>query len=211
MSTGSSVSHWVVELQAGSPRAAQKLSERCFQRLVGLARKKLRDMPRRSADEEDVALSAFGCFCRGAQEGRFPQLTDRDDLWHLLVTITIQKAIDLIRRERRQKRGAGAVLDEAALAGIGERSGDEAGMAQILGREPTPEFAAQVAEQFARLLHCLGDGSLRSLALKKMEGYSDEEIATQIGCARRTVVRKLRRIRRIWSQEILNNEEDGLP
>jgi DNA-directed RNA polymerase specialized sigma24 family protein len=35
-----------------------------------------------------------------------------------------------------------------------------------------------------------------------MEGYSDEEIAAQLGCARRTVVRKLRRIRGLWSQEM---------
>ena len=140
-----------------------------------------------------MALSAFGCFCRGAQQGRFPQLSDRDDLWQLLVTITVQKAIDHIRHERRQKRGAGAVLDEAALAGTRDSGADEPGMEQILGREPTPEFAAQVAEECERLLHCLGEGSLRLIALKKMEGYSDEEIATQLGCARRTVVRKLRR------------------
>jgi RNA polymerase sigma factor (sigma-70 family) len=211
MSSAGSVSHWVLQLQAGDHRAAQQLWERYFQRLVGLARKKLRATPRRSADEEDVALSAFGCFCRGAQQGRFPQLTDREDLWQLLVTITVQKAIDHIRHERRQKRGAGAVLDEAALAGTGNTSSEEPRMEQILGREPTPEFAAQVAEECERLLHCLGDSNLRAVALKKMEGYSDDEIATQLGCARRTVVRKLRRIRSLWSQEILSSNEDGGP
>ena len=82
---------------------------------------------------------------------------------------------------------------------------------QILGREPTPEFAVQVAEECERLLRCLGEESLRSVALKRMEGYSDEEIATQLGCARRTVVRKLRRIRSLWSQEILSNAEDVAP
>src|SRR5438874_663123 len=109
MSSEGSVSHWIAQLRAGDHRAAQELWERYFQRLVGLARKKLRDTPRRSADEEDVALSAFGCFCRGAEQGRFPRLSDRDDLWHLLVTITVQKAIDHIRRECRHKRGGGAV------------------------------------------------------------------------------------------------------
>ena len=211
MSSGGSVSHWVVQLRAGDHRAAQELWERYFRRLVGLARKKLRDTPRRSADEEDVALSAFGCFCRGAQQGRFPQLSDRDDLWQLLVTITVRKAIDHIRRERRQKRGAGEVLDEAALAGNRDTSTDEPGMERILGREPTPEFAAQLAEECERLLRCLGEGSLRDVALRKMEGYSDQEIANQFGCARRTIVRKLRRIRNIWSQDILSNEKDSLP
>ena len=46
---------------------------------------------RRAADEEDVALSAFDSFCRGAEQGRFPQLDGRDDLWHLLVVITVRK------------------------------------------------------------------------------------------------------------------------
>src|SRR5262249_44003183 len=79
-----------------------------FRRLVGLARKKLRAAPRRAADEEDVALSAFDSFCRGAEQDRFPQLHDRLDLWQLLVLLTARKAVDLAQPERRQNRG-GAV------------------------------------------------------------------------------------------------------
>jgi RNA polymerase sigma factor (sigma-70 family) len=202
MSSASSVSCWVVQLQAGDHRAAQKLWERYFLRLVGLARKKLRATPRGAADEEDVALSAFDSFCRGAKLGRFPLLSDRGGLWHLLVTITVRKAIDLMRHERRQKRGAEARLGEAALTGVTDSSTGEPEIERILDREPTPEFAAQIAEQCERLLGCLADGSLRSVALGKMEGYSDEEIATQQGCTRRTIVRKLRRIRSLWSQEM---------
>src|SRR5437660_6776624 len=104
MRADASVTQWIDRLKTGDPDAAQKLWERYFRRLVGLARKKLRDTPRRAADEEDVALSAFNNFCRGVQHGRFPQLSDRDNLWQLLVTITVQKAIDLMRREGREKR-----------------------------------------------------------------------------------------------------------
>jgi hypothetical protein len=71
------------------------------------------------ADEEDVALSAFDSFCRGAEKGRFPRLQDCDDLWQLLFMITTRKAADLVEHERRQKRGGGLVLDEAMLAGTG--------------------------------------------------------------------------------------------
>ena len=67
-----SVTQWIDRLKAGDPDAAQELWERYFRRLVGLARKKLRAAPRRAADEEDVALSAFDSFCRGAEQGRFP-------------------------------------------------------------------------------------------------------------------------------------------
>ena len=55
-SSSGSVTHWIGLLEAGDPAAAQKLWQAYFQRLVGLARKKLRGTPRRAADEEDVAL-----------------------------------------------------------------------------------------------------------------------------------------------------------
>jgi DNA-directed RNA polymerase specialized sigma24 family protein len=150
-----------------------------------------------------VALSAFDSFCRGADEGRFPQLHDRDDLWQLLVAITAHKALDLVRREGRQKRGGGAVLDEAALVDHVRGEVEVAGLEQVLGREPSPEFALQVAEECKCLLDSLGDDTLRSVALRKMEGHSNHEIAAQLGCAPRTVARKLRRIRTLWSQEVL--------
>src|SRR6516164_710913 len=102
-----SVTQWLDRLKAGDPHAAQKLWERYFRRLVGLARKKLGAAPRRAADEEDVALSAFASFCRGAAHGCFSQLHDRADLWQLLVMLTARKAFDLTQHERRQKRGGG--------------------------------------------------------------------------------------------------------
>jgi hypothetical protein len=68
------------------------LWERYFRRLVGLARPRLDNTARRAADEQDVALSALASVFRGVEEGRFPQLGDRDDLWRLLVTVTVRKA-----------------------------------------------------------------------------------------------------------------------
>ena len=96
-----SVTQWIERLKAGDPGAAQKLWERYFRRLVGLARQKLRAAPRRAADEEDVALSAFDSFCRGAGQDCFPRLHDRLDLWQLLVLLTARKASDLAEHERR--------------------------------------------------------------------------------------------------------------
>src|SRR5262249_1600276 len=143
------------QLQAGDPAAAQKLWERYFQRLVGLARKKLQDAPRLAADEEDVALSAFASFCQKATDGQFPQLADRDGLWRFLVTITARKAFHLRRDEGRQKRGGGHVLSLAQLSGTA--SGTQPVLEQLVDPEPTPAFAALVAEESRRLLKCLGD------------------------------------------------------
>jgi len=191
MSSDGSVSRWLPPLQDGDPTAAQKLWEHCFRRLVKLARSKLRGTQRRAADEEDVALSAFDSFCRSAEQGRFPQLSDRDSLWRLLVTITARKAAHQIRDEARIKRGGTAKTTDA-----------EADWAGLLSREPSPEFAAEVAEDCRRLLARLGDQELEKVALLRMEGYTVEEVAERLGCAPRSVKRKLALIRTIWEKEM---------
>src|ERR1043165_6145431 len=97
--TDESVTHWLGQLKAGDWGAAEPLWQRYFPKLVALARARLAGLPRRAADEEDVALSAFDSFCRDAAAGRLPRLDDRDDLWRVLLFITGQKAVDLGRRE----------------------------------------------------------------------------------------------------------------
>jgi DNA-directed RNA polymerase specialized sigma24 family protein len=198
MPSDGSVTHWLCRLKRGDSAAAQLLWEAYFGRLVSLARAKLRGARRRSEDEEDAALSAFDSFCRGAERGRFPQLADRNDLWRLLVVITARKAFDLAEREGRLKRGGGAVRGDWALHGPDASGG---GWEQVVGDEPTPEFAAQAAEEFDRLLGQLGDDGLRSIAMWKMEGYTNPEIAARLDCAVATVERRLKLIRKTWEGE----------
>jgi DNA-directed RNA polymerase specialized sigma24 family protein len=196
MSPDGSVTHWVRELRAGNRAAAQQLWEGYYRRLVVLARQRLAGSPRRVADEEDVALSAFDSFCRGAERNRFPRLEDRNDLWQLLVVLTARKALDLRQHERRQKRGGGAVRGESVFAGL-----DGAGLEQVVGAEPAPQFAAEVADECRRLFDRLDD-ELRAVALAKMEGLTNPEIAARLGCAPATVERRLRLIRATWAEEL---------
>ncbi len=144
-----------------------------------------------------MALSAFDSFCRRAVCGQFPQLDDRDNLWRLLVIITARKAYKLILRTTSQKRGSHAVLDEAALAKNGK---NVVQIEQFIAQEPTAEFAAQAAEEYQYLLKRLGDDRLREVALLKMEGFTNEEIAAKRGCVERTVYRQLALIRTLWSE-----------
>jgi DNA-directed RNA polymerase specialized sigma24 family protein len=197
-----SVTNWIEELKAGEEQAAERLWQRYFARLTDLARARLRAVPRRAADEEDVALSAFASFCRGARQGKFAQLRDRDNLWPLLFAITANKARGLKEHEGAAKRGGGRVHDQSILDGRYGLSGNLlAGFEQVAGGEPTPEFAAQVAEEYRRLLERLGDAGLRAVAVWKMEGWTNEDIAARLGCVTRTVERKLELIRDIWSGE----------
>ena len=104
-------------------------------------------------------MSAFQSFCDRAGRGQFPKLDDRDDLWRLLATITVRKALDTMRHQTRRKRGGGHVLGESALL-VGE-DGDGDGVAEVLSREPTPEEAARFADDYARFLDRLEDPALR--------------------------------------------------
>jgi DNA-directed RNA polymerase specialized sigma24 family protein len=194
-----SVTHRLGRLKAGDRAAAQQLWEGYFRRLVGLARTRLRAAPRRAADEEDVALSAFDSFCRGAEQGRFPRLNDRHDLWQLLVLLTARKASNLARDERRQRRGGGKVRNASALAG-GEEGSAEWPLGNLVSREPDPEFAAQVAEQCRSLLERLENPALQEVAVWKMEGHTNEEIAARLNRSVATVERKLQLIRQIWGE-----------
>jgi DNA-directed RNA polymerase specialized sigma24 family protein len=193
MSPDGSITRLITLAKEGDRAAAQPLWDAYFHRLVVLARARLRGLGKGASDEEDVALSAFESFWRRAESGQFPQLADRDDLWQLLFVMTVRKAISLARHQGRARRGGGRVT---TLADLSDRDVEE-----LFGPEPTPELAAQVAEEYRRLLDRLGDETLRAVARWKMEGWTNREIAARLGCVDHTVERKLRSIRRLWSQE----------
>lgn len=194
-----SITCWIERLKEGDRAAVQKLWEGYYQRLVKLAHRKLRGASRAMADEEDVATSAFDSFCRRAQEGRFPRLNDRDDLWELLVLIASRKAINWRKRVGRRKHGADKVQHASALG-----DADAPLFAQIIGREPDPAFAAEVAEECQRLLGLLDGPEWRSVAVWKMEGCSNEDIARKLGKSVQTVERKLKHIRGRWQKEVVS-------
>jgi RNA polymerase sigma-70 factor (ECF subfamily) len=198
MPSDGSVTHWLEKLRAGDQVAAHQLWDRYFHRLVGLARVKLRGGAGRADDAEDVVLSAIASFCHRAGQGQFPQLLDPDGLWPLLAILTARKAANLMRDEQRLKRGGG----KARAPGAADPDDKGAALAQFLSREPTAEMAAQLAEEYRRLLNRLGDAELEAIAVARMEGYSVKEVAERFGYVERSVKRKLKLIRDIWEGEV---------
>ena len=200
MESDGSVSHWIREIKDGSDQAAQELWERYFVRLVQLARIELKGAKRDVADEEDVALSVLDSFCRAAEKGRFPDMADRNSLWRLLIRMTARKAVDLRRRESRLRRG-GPPTGEIRSETVGEEA-----LNQAIGDTPSPEFAAIMAEEFHELVNLLNDEELRGLALGKMEGFTNDELASKFGCSLRTVERRLNLVRQKLKQRYDNLE-----
>jgi DNA-directed RNA polymerase specialized sigma24 family protein len=187
-----SITRCIALLKAGDHSAVPQRWEAYSRQLVALARKRLRDMSFRTDDEADVVLTTFKRFFRLTERGQFLGLADRDDRWQLLIVITVRKATNLARHERRPSREGGRVT---ALEEMGEE-GFEA-----LDPEPTPPFAALMAEECQRRLDSRGETTLRRVANWRLDQDTDVEIGAKFGCIERTVERKFRAVRRHWAEE----------
>lgn len=197
-----SVTHWLEQLREGEDGLAQQaLWERYFHRLAGVARRHLPAAARRAADQEDIALSALHSFFSAARQGRYPQLSDRTELWPLLAHIATCKAIKQARRESAQKRGGGTLRGDSAVANAAD-DGRQAGFDELAGAAPSPAVVAELNELVTRLFATLENDSLREVARQKLDGYRNWEIAKQLDVSERTVERKLLRIRKLWSRQM---------
>jgi RNA polymerase sigma factor (sigma-70 family) len=190
-----SITVWLEEAKRGNNDAARRLWERYFPDLVALARQKLIGIPQRMEDEEDVALSALDSFCRAADRGRFPDLHDRQSLWRLLSRITHRKAIDVVRRTRTK-------LGEANVRHLDSSLAENCHVMDcVQDNEVAADMAAIVAEQLHNLIELLPDDELKQIAIARMEGRTNKEIADRLGCKVRTIERRLAYIRVIWKEE----------
>lgn len=198
-SSRDSIVAWISGLKAGNSSCAYRLYNDVYDKLVRMSKQRMAGMTPRWADEEDVALSVFQSFCERAAASQFPKLDNRDDLWKILVTLTCRKVRDYVRFDRRLKRGGGAVRGESVFGEAGDSNNP--GMQAVGGNELAPGMALFIAEESQRLLDSLQDDTLAQIAVWKMEGFTDQDIATKLDCAVRTVERKVARIREKWSRE----------
>ena len=189
MSDGESVTAWLAHLKAGRTEAGHEIWQRYVSQLLRLARRKLGRMPRRAADEEDVVLIAFEAFLTGIQEGRFLMLVER-------------QAIALRRRELALKRGGGETRGESVFLRNDGRGPQPRGPDRQVGREPSPALIAEMADRMRGLLDRLSDDTQRHIALGKLEGKTNQELADELNINLRAVERKLSMIRDKWRGNI---------
>jgi len=198
-----SVTQLVDRLRTGSldssDEAARRIWERYLPRLLTLARRHLDRRIRVLEDEEDVVQSMGRSFYRRLRRGDF-DLVDRDALWALLVTITLNKARNAADRHLAARRDVRRVQplprsDESRSDAPHEAFAPEAD-------EPTPAEAAVLNEALKRRLRALQEPDLRQVAVMKLEGYTNHEIAKAMECSERSAERKLNLIRKRWEAAI---------
>jgi DNA-directed RNA polymerase specialized sigma24 family protein len=169
-------------------QAVRALWDRYFAEMVRRASSRLRGAPRALNNGEDVALSAFYSFVERAAEGAFPRLEDRHDLWRLLITITARKAALQYRRTGPPLSNV-PVLDE------------------MVSPEQTPDLIAMVEDELRSLRELLNE-DCRTVADRKLEGWTNKEISQELGWSTRKVERKISIIRDIWLT--LRSVENGV-
>ena len=194
----SPVTIWLRRLELGDSQAAESIFQHFCSRVQSLARQRLPKQVQRVYDQDDATLSAFHSLFLGVSESRF-QFASRHDFWRLLITIAERKISKRIRYEHQDKRDVRRTITESMFGSNCSDSYRRDSFDEVFeGREPSSDFAADVAETFELLLAELPNNLSREIASLKLDCYNAEEIADQIGCSRRTVQRKLLVIRRTW-------------
>lgn len=200
MKNDDEITIWINQLAEQPETSMEMIWRNYYDKLLSVARRRMRDMPRRHMDEEDVVVDAMNSLFQGVQAGRFPDLNDRNDLWKVLLTITARKAAKAIRANKTQKRGGGQLRGESVFQNP-NNDGEAPGIGNVLGNEPTPELAEDIIKQCEELLEQLDDPVLVKIAVLKLEGFSHQEISDELGIAVRSVERKVRLIRNLWSND----------
>lgn len=194
-----SVSRWVHDLKTDDDKEepTRRLWDRYFERLVAMASRRMPN--ERVVDGEDVAAAAMNSFFkRASEEDGFRKLYNREDVWQLLTVIVTRKIVDNIEHEHRKKRGGGTVVGEEVLVRRWATERGRDGLSLVVGNDPTPDMAAEVADEVQHLLELLSDEELQSVAEWKTAGYSNAEIGEKLDRSERTVERYLSTIRARW-------------
>jgi RNA polymerase sigma-70 factor (ECF subfamily) len=182
MDAESPIPELVEGLRRGNPQAAAAVFARYAQRLTCLAEQHLSRKLAARLDGADVVQSVFRTFFRRSAAGEF-RIDNSDELWRLLVQITLQKA------RARSRNHTARVRDVAA-----EEPGGAALVLQAATHEPGPEEAAVLVDQIEALLRGL-PALYGDLLRLRLEGYSVSDTAERLGVSRRTVHRALRLLR----------------
>jgi DNA-directed RNA polymerase specialized sigma24 family protein len=205
-----SITRLIEQLKDGNSIAAHKIWDRYVENLIRVANRRLQTSHVRLGDEEDAVVVAFAQFLERVNGDGFSNLNDREDLWRILVMLTERRACDMIRREKSIKSGGNLLVGESRLEATGGNDQPH-GLDQVEGAEPTPEFTALVIEEFQRRIKSLNNDELISIAIAKMNGFNNREVAEQRGISVRSIERKLAIIRAIWQDRAVDAPDEHSP
>ncbi len=190
----------IERFRAGDARAADELFHRYVSRLTALARSRLSAKLVRRVDPEDIVQSAYRSFFVRAQAGQFT-FAENEDLWRLLVAMTMNKLRGQVEHHTAGKRSMSAEQSMQVVAGAPPVELD------VLAREPSPEDALELVERVEGVMTGLTDVQ-RQMFEMRLQGYQIEEIAAEVGRSERGVRRLLDKIKERLNQQVTEQSHD---
>jgi RNA polymerase sigma-70 factor (ECF subfamily) len=178
---------FLARLRARDGDAARELFRRFTGQLITLARRRLDGPLRHKVDSEDVVQSTYKSFFRRYGEGEL-DFANWNSLWGLLTLITLRKCADRVAYHLAERRDAAREAPAPPDSQVGALP------CEALGREPTPDEAAVLAETVERLFAGL-DADERPIVELSLQGHSTREISEQLDVPERTVRRVRERVR----------------
>lgn len=198
MEMNSSVTDWITQLRNGHSSACDKLWPFYLQRLTAMISQKLEYSRTGVSDEEDVLIDTCEVCFRKIKEGVYPNVSSRHDLWRLLTKIATRKSIDQIRKSRK---GVDRLRTEATQTVYSNSSSFVVDhIDSFPGAEPTPEFAAMVADESRYRLSQVPEKMVEVVKFR-LKGFTLREIAEKTDLSLPTVQRYLSFVREAWSQD----------
>jgi RNA polymerase sigma factor (sigma-70 family) len=185
---GDLVARW----RAGDQQAAEDLYRHYASRLIALARSRLSAKLVQRIDPEDVVQSAYRSFFADSRAGRY-DLQCGNDLWQLLLTITLHKLQCQVQRHTAQKR---AVEQEQSFGSEDSLHGIQA---YVAAHGPSPVEAVALIDEVEQIMRHLGPPQRRIVELR-LQGHQLGEIAALVSCSLSTVRRVLEDVKRQLEQ-----------
>jgi RNA polymerase sigma-70 factor (ECF subfamily) len=182
-------------IHSGEQDAAAALYLRYAERLHALTRSKTSSALAARLDPEDVVQSVFRTFFRRASEGHY-DIPDGDELWKLLLVISLNKIRTLAgyhRAAKRDVRATVAIPPEAAAPGSSE--------------EESLKILEMVIEE---TLSDLPEAQREMIRLR-IEGHGVAEIAKKTQRSKRSVERVLQQFRSRLGRLVLEEPPDHDP
>jgi RNA polymerase sigma factor (sigma-70 family) len=187
----------IAAFKAGSETAARDLFDRYCEKLMRLARRRIGQRMNTRVDPEDVIQSAFRTFFVHVKNDEF-SFEGEDDLFKLLVRLTVNKALRQIAHHRAAKRDPGKEVMQG--------SNDADVMNNLSAHDPSPEVEVAVLDELERFLSQLPDFDRKVLEMK-LQGHSSTDIAEALGSYDRKIRRVLERIEAVAKENAAAADE----
>lgn len=191
-----SVTNWLRGIELGDDDAAFQLWNRYSPEMHEVARRRMRRLKSKDVlDEDDIVCSAFAAICLAARKGQLVNVGNRNELWGLMI-VTIHRKIG-----QREEYVAAAKRNSDQMISQADRVQDMGSRLERLSNSDTGVLSQLIQVEAADLLlRKLDDPDHRAVAVLKLAGYTNEEIASELGYARRTIQRMLSLIKSCWEE-----------